>query len=725
MSRVAIVVQRCHAEIVGGSESLAWQYATLLKDAYEVDVLTTTALDTTYWLNSLPEGLEERGGVNIRRFTVTTGRSNPYWGKLHHRLADSFNTFAVGRRRATNGDCSLRWSVPLQEEFILHQGPYSDSLVQFLKEHWRDYHAIIFVTYLYPTTYFGLLQLPPGRALLAPTLHDEQPAYLSAYKHAAERARALIWLTEAERRVALKLWGELPGSVVAMSIDAEPRRPARLKWPYLLYCGRIDPNKGCPELFKHFIKYKAYHPSKLRLLLTGKDDLDIPDHAEIEFRGFVSDEEKFRLMAGASLYVMPSPNESFSIVTLEAMAQRTPVLASGTSEVLVDHVRRSGAGMIYRDYESFARALNELLPDKERRAEMGASGREYVLSNYQPERVRAALIDAVEACAAEPAPHRSPTLRAEFVKAERGVNTLNKVVTKLNSDELLNAPHNLLNAPPLPLPPGWSEDELREWTASVLVEGGPPAEMRAYAVEDFKRFVYTLGLVPERSGLDVLELGANPYFTTTLLHKFRNARLHLANFFGHPETEAVQNVTVGKSGEVITYPYKQFNVEEDAFPYEDGSLDVVLFCEIIEHLLADPVHALIEIRRVLRPGGTLVITTPNVARLDNVCKLIGGENIYDPYSGYGPYGRHNREYNKHDLYRLLTANDFHVNHIFTADVHDRYADSYVDLEKIKPLVAHRAPDLGQYIFCQSTIGDGAAAAPTVRPDWLYRSYRQS
>ena len=67
------------------------------------------------------------------------------------------------------------------------------------------------------------------------------------------------------------------------------------------------------------------------------------------------------LMAGATIYVMPSGRESFSIVTLEAMAQRTPVLASGVSEVLVDHITQSGAGKIYRDYESFAARLSRCL----------------------------------------------------------------------------------------------------------------------------------------------------------------------------------------------------------------------------------------------------------------------------------------------------------------------------------------------------------------------------
>src|SRR6185437_7345128 len=81
MKKVAIVVQRCHESVVGGSESLAWNYATLLRDAYEVDVLTTTATEIAEWANVLPEGREQKDGVNIIRFPVTVGR-NSYWGQL-------------------------------------------------------------------------------------------------------------------------------------------------------------------------------------------------------------------------------------------------------------------------------------------------------------------------------------------------------------------------------------------------------------------------------------------------------------------------------------------------------------------------------------------------------------------------------------------------------------------------------------------------------------------
>jgi glycosyltransferase involved in cell wall biosynthesis len=395
MSKVAVVVQRCHEDIVGGSETLAWHYAQLLRDSYEVDLLTTTAVETSVWANTLPEGAEIKDGVRIVRFPVTIGRSQ-YWAGLHRRLyEEAFDPPVVPGSNHDNGVPQTRWTIALQEDFIRHQGPYSEQLLRFIRENWRAYDALIFITYLYPTTYFGLQQVPAGRALFAPTLHDELPAYLPAYKYSAQRARELIWLTAAESQVGRKLWGDLPGRIVAMAIDTEIRDPQRMPAPYLLYSGRVDPNKGCRELFDYFLTFKKTHPGKLRLIITGKDDMPFPEHEDIEFRGFVSAEEKFRLMAGAMMFVTPSPNESFSIVTLEAMAQNTPVLVNSASTVLADHIKHSGAGYAYDDYEGFAHALDEASTNQDLLTRLGHLGREYVLSRYQTETVRAALIAAV------------------------------------------------------------------------------------------------------------------------------------------------------------------------------------------------------------------------------------------------------------------------------------------------------------------------------------------
>jgi glycosyltransferase involved in cell wall biosynthesis len=392
MNRVAIVVQRCHEDIVGGSETLAWHYAQLLSDAYEVDVLTTTAIETSEWANSLPAGAEIKDGVRLIRFPVTIGRSQ-YWVKVHDRLLEEFGWMVPTKTQEVP---RLQWTLALQEDFIRQQGPYSEPLLHYINEHWRDYRAIIFITYLYPTTYFGLQQLPAGHALFAPTLHDEMPAYIPAYKYAARQARELVWLTAAEQRVGHKLWGALPGRVVAMAIETDLREPQWAPAPYLLYSGRVDPNKGCVQLFDYFLTFKKTVTSPLRLIITGKDDIPVPRHEDIEFKGFVSAEEKFRLMSGAMLFVNPSPNESFSIVTLEAMAQNTPVLANNASTVLADHIKASGAGRVYSDYQTFADALNELSANEALLTTMGQRGREYVLSRYQTETVRKSLIAAIE-----------------------------------------------------------------------------------------------------------------------------------------------------------------------------------------------------------------------------------------------------------------------------------------------------------------------------------------
>ena len=95
--------------------------------------------------------------------------------------------------------------------------------------------------------------------------------------------------------------------------------------------------------------------------------------------------------------------------------------------------------------------------------------------------------------------------------------------------------------------------------------------------------------------------------------------------------------------ENVAFDYRNLNIEVDDFPFPDNHFDYILFCEVLEHLTHDPLRALTELKRVLKPGGEAsVLTTPNAARLENVIAFIEGRNIYDPYSAYGPYGRHNR-----------------------------------------------------------------------------------
>ena len=116
------------------------------------------------------------------------------------------------------------------------------------------------------------------------------------------------------------------------------------------------------------------------------------------------------------------------------------------------------------------------------------------------------------------------------------------------------------------------------------------------------------------------------------------------------------------------------------------------------------------------------MTTPNVARLENVARLISGANIYDPYRGYGLYGWHNREYNRHELEQLLKFEGFDHTMSFTADVHTNQAQIYCSVEEIAQLLRIRENDLGQYIFFKATLIKQKTNLK--RPSWLYRSYNK-
>ncbi|HEX2064796.1 MAG TPA: methyltransferase domain-containing protein [Acidimicrobiales bacterium] len=247
---------------------------------------------------------------------------------------------------------------------------------------------------------------------------------------------------------------------------------------------------------------------------------------------------------------------------------------------------------------------------------------------------------------------------------------------------------------------------LREHLLDTDLFAGAPGEAEAYVADSLERFRITMALVPDLPpGTPVLELGANPYFLTRLL-RGRGLEVTCANYFGERyEGLSRQVVTASRSGERQVYEFDQFNVERDRFPYDDGAFGLVLCCEIIEHLPNDPVHMLAEIHRVLaQPDGTLLLSTPNATRLGNLLRVLRGENPYEELSGHGTYGRHNREYTVDELRMLLEGCGYHVDDIFTMDVHQE-AEELPRLPEVDP--AHREDN----IF--------ALARPHGEPRWHY------
>jgi 2-polyprenyl-3-methyl-5-hydroxy-6-metoxy-1,4-benzoquinol methylase len=75
----------------------------------------------------------------------------------------------------------------------------------------------------------------------------------------------------------------------------------------------------------------------------------------------------------------------------------------------------------------------------------------------------------------------------------------------------------------------------------------------------------------------------------------------------------------------------EYNACTDELPFPAESFDLVLLCEVLEHLQYSPMPMLREIHRVLRPGGSLFISTPNPAGLGKLVRLALGQNPLEPH----------------------------------------------------------------------------------------------
>lgn len=167
-----------------------------------------------------------------------------------------------------------------------------------------------------------------------------------------------------------------------------------LDFPYILYVGRVERGKNVHRLIDFFLEWKkmSTHPHKL-VIVGGGEQLE--KNEIIIQTGYVDEQLKYSFLKNCSVFINPSPNESFSISLMEAWLSERPVLVNGESDVLRAHCIRSNGGLYYSDSESFISMLNFLVNSPDKSERMGRNGKDYVSKNYSSERIRQIWIRAL------------------------------------------------------------------------------------------------------------------------------------------------------------------------------------------------------------------------------------------------------------------------------------------------------------------------------------------
>ena len=371
--KLAFVVQRYGAGIADGSEGHCRELAERLSPHHQITVLTTCATDYITWENASPAGPSVENGVQVVRFPVTRQRR--------------IETFADLSDEVFAGAAPLE----RQLEWFRENGPETPELLEHLRTHGQGFDLVLFWTYRYYQSYFGL-PLVEERAILVPTAEEDPAIDLETLHEFFDKPAGYLFMTPEEQElVASRALHPLRTSVVAgigldpAPIGNTPRTPIdRLDIPstYLLYLGRVDRNKGCDGLLEAFQEYAATRPD-VTLVLAGPAMMQVPEHPQIRALGYVSGEVRSALLAHASALVVPSWYESLSIVLLEAWNYAVPALVNGRCKVLAGQVSRANGGLYYMFPAEFDEAADYLLTRPVEREALGRQGLAYVEREYR------------------------------------------------------------------------------------------------------------------------------------------------------------------------------------------------------------------------------------------------------------------------------------------------------------------------------------------------------
>ncbi|HET9947457.1 MAG TPA: methyltransferase domain-containing protein [Longimicrobiales bacterium] len=168
-----------------------------------------------------------------------------------------------------------------------------------------------------------------------------------------------------------------------------------------------------------------------------------------------------------------------------------------------------------------------------------------------------------------------------------------------------------------------------------------------------------LALPPASDGERLVDLGTHPAVLNVLAQVAGFGRAEGVDRVDTRADSWTVDMPVWSSSSRRTYVIHNRDLERDRLPFEDASVQRVTCLETLEHLL-DPMHLLIEVNRILEPGGFLLLTTPNAVSWRSMVRAArrGHPFVYPLLVPGLTTNRHNIEYTPDQVRTLLAAAGF-------------------------------------------------------------------
>lgn len=443
---------------------------------------------------------------------------------------------------------------------------------------------------------------------------------------------------------------------------------------YLFAPGRINPSKRLELILDALASTR----SKMRLVIAGKAENSAyaqelykrslaPDIAgRVEWLGPVDDATLRRYYANARAVVFTPADEDYGYITLEGMLAAKPIITVTDAGGPLEFITHKKQGLIASPTpRALGREFTRIMQDQKLAEKLGQRG----LTRYRG--LGISWENVVENLVGVATPQPSPLSAIQSAAVALAPKTSSDAVTQLRA---------AIAPPPPPenLPFGSIHEVLEKYTfeelAAELGRPDPPVDtgFASYLQTHWTRYLTTIAALKNLAPKDALDVGVFPPLIFQAMLSEIWPGLNMAGLWEGPNSYA-QDIRIRDGGETaFSIRLEPANSERDPWPYSDNSFDLVTGMEILEHLALDPYFFYAEANRVLRPGGHILLTTPNVTSHRSVWKMICG---VAPYSfgifvpSGGVYGRHNREYAPAELAEIGAAAGFETVSLRTYDVY--------------------------------------------------------